>query len=103
MCSFMDPRVKVTPYLSAAEKASLHDRVIRTLHNTNSNRAQGSVGNSSDISKPSPVKSGALASLLGDEYSTTAVTVEDEELYMFEVRNYLKESSCSMTDSPLEW
>ena len=108
ICSYLDPRVKATPYLTASQRAKVHDAIFAKLsaHTDISTAANASsrAAAETDVNITSKHRS-ALSDLLGDSYASGCSSSQSghEETITFEVQRYFSEPSCAMTDSPLHW
>ena len=109
ICTMLDPRVKLTPYLNEPNKGRLHDEVCRRMDNYNYNNSppqaaqdQDSHTDIGDIAIEKP-KHG-LASLLGESYegSVRRLLCKDQ-MIKAELRAYLADAPCNMSESPLQW
>lgn len=100
MCTFMDPRVKGTPYLSITERAALHDKIYSNISDMNDKISPADSGPSTSTKQ---VMVSKLTTLLGDQYNNSEYTTRDESLVWLEIKNYLREAPCGMADSPLTW
>ena len=107
VCTYLDPRVKSTPYLTSSGKAALHDEVFRRVVKANIDKcgdsSAGTVVTNVD-SRTSSTSSCVLESLLGSSYTTddTCATSREDSV-LLEIKSYLKEAACPMSESPLVW
>jgi hypothetical protein len=110
-CTFMDPRVKSTPYLTSIQRAALLDRVARKMcdiQNDNLNPEDANIVSNSCSETNVPPKA-CLESLLGSMFEETSAsphketTQRVEENVNWELRQYTSYSGCKMSECPLKW
>lgn len=106
ICTYMDPRVKTAPYLTADSRAKVRDDIARELVALNEQSAASAVqsqpqSNNDACSLPSPSTS-VLSSLLGDSYVLNNSLSIDESVEG-ELSRYSREATCPMESSPLSW
>ena len=109
ICTFLDPRVKSAPYLSTSEKAKVQDLVFQEMSKRCSHLELEAQPNQNQTAKSasstSPSSSSALSAILGagGHYSSENAVMNNDELYLFELKKYIKEPLCPMSDNPLVW
>lgn len=107
----LDPRVKSLPYLTSAEKAKVTDDMFRLMSEKVERdnviiQAQDNSSTSRPTNTNSEASTSTLASLLGSQYGAETGGDDNrdrDELLMFELKNYIKEHPCGMSDNPLTW
>lgn len=104
MCSLLDPRVKSTPYLTDVEKAVVHDSIFNKII-ADSKAQVTHTDTSSAATTETLAKTTLLSNLLGDEYATvsTSASTSMETVLNFELKRYVSEKPCSMSECPLLW
>lgn len=105
-CTFLDPRVKAIPYLSAAERAKVKDNVFLKLTELLSVDKDKSNAESALSEQAGPQQGlTGLSALLGDSYveqSGPSSKISEDSINM-ELSRYVREANCPMDDNPLMW
>lgn len=101
ICSFLDPRVKSTHYLTQVEKAQLQDRVFQLMADMDreSHDTDDDVLEVVGETNPCP-----LDELIGAQYSSPSAADSDvDNDKMLELRAYMKEPIVNMNVCPMTW
>lgn len=102
VCSFLDPRTKSLPYLSATERAAVQDNVYVIISNDTNTEEQGVVGDAFSENSGSSSSVGLLESMFQD-VDPGPNTISTEQSIKREIISYTLEQRCSMQGSPLDW
>ena len=112
--SFLDPRTKSLPYISAEEREIIHDKLLDTLVNYETSRdgsgthdsANTGTGSNNSAEVGKAQTKDRLTNLLGSMYGTVSKPQSGSSMkknMSQEVKNYIAADSAFMKDCPLSW